>query len=252
MGKVVRQGLVWLTTIFGLGWAAPALSSADLPLVFQAVPQFGAPFWGFAGYYLSYGRRATPPLAQDGIEHRWFLGFYPVKNFSIAGDLRLATLERLEGRAWRVGAEVRHVVLERREADFDFSVSAGYAREVGRAHVAHMSAMASGGIGNVELASSIYLEKAFAAGRDSVDVVFGVGAYYPLGETFTVGVEYLGQDLEDLWEREEAEGGARHLLGPTFLLRAFSERVSLGVGVAAGLTKASPDLAARIGFVGSF
>ena len=44
----------------------------------------------------------------------------------------------------------------------------------------------------------------------------GVAGCYALTPTTQIGLELLGEDLEGLWEREEAEGGARLLAGPSF------------------------------------
>ncbi len=238
-----------------LAWLALTSSpvhAEDLPFVFQAVPQTDTPGSVFGGYAVSYGRRATPPLAPDGVEHAWFAGFHALDTLSARLSATLTTLERLSGRAWRLGAEVRQVLLRRERFGVDLGVTAGYLRELDRAHVVAGSLQAAGAVGSVEVAGTVFLEKAFAAGRDAVDVIVTAGAAYPLASFASIGLEYQGQDLEDLWEREEAEGGARHLLGPTATFRLFGDRVAAGLGVAAGLTRNSPDLVARTTILANF
>jgi hypothetical protein len=51
--------------------------------------------------------------------------------------------------------------------------------------------------------------------RDAVDVITSVGWNRRLNATVSLGVEGIGEDLEGFWESEEAEGGARLLVGPS-------------------------------------
>ncbi len=234
----------WLVVVGALALVSSARAE-DLPFVFQSVPQAEAPGSAFGGYAVSYGRRATPPLAPDGVEHAWFAGFHALASLSARLSATLATRERLAGHAWRLGAEVRQVLLGRDRFGVDLGVSAGYLREMDRAHLVAGSVQAAGAVGPVEVAGTLYLEKAFAPGRDAVDVIVTAGAAYPVASFVLVGVEYQGQDLEDLWEREEAEGGARHLLGPSATFALLDRRVAAGVGVAAGLNRNSPDVVVR-------
>jgi hypothetical protein len=50
----------------------------------------------------------------------------------------------------------------------------------------------------------------FASGRDGIDILAFVGASVRATESLRIGAEYVGQDLEDAFEHQEAEGGARH------------------------------------------
>ena len=44
---------------------------------------------------------------------------------------------------------------------------------------------------------------------DAVDFYAAAGVSVKTVEALRVGVEYVGQEFEDAWEREEAEGGVR-------------------------------------------
>jgi hypothetical protein len=63
--------------------------------------------------------------------------------------------------------------------------------------------------------SNVVLEKADAPGRDPIDLIVSAGWLHDVTPLFSVGVEAVGQDLEGFWEENEAEGGARFLLGPS-------------------------------------
>jgi len=65
------------------------------------------------------------------------------------------------------------------------------------------------------LFGNLRLEKPFEAGRDAVDLITSLGWNYRVGGALQLGVEALGEDLEGLWDAEEAEGGARLFVGPS-------------------------------------
>lgn len=228
------------------------VKAEDLPFVFQGVPQRAQSLSVFGGYSIAYGRRATPPLGPDGVEHLWFGGFHITEKISGRFLLALTTHERLEGQSVRAGGELRAVIVDKRRAGFDLGVSAGYIRELKEANLVTWALQASKEVGKVLIGTTAYFEKAFAPGRDAVDVIVTAGAAYRLSDSIGVALEYQGQDLEDLWEEEEAEGGARHLLGPSLTFSPFEGRVGLGIGAGFGLTRASPTAVGRAVFVATF
>jgi hypothetical protein len=109
----------------------------------------------------------------------------------------------------------------------------------------------SGDIGRLRLAGAVHGEHVFATYRDSVDVMVQAGASYHVVGPFRAGVEYVGQDLEETFS-PEAEGGARHLVGPIASLQLLGDRLTIVSGPSVGLTATSPTfvyrLAASYGF----
>lgn len=63
--------------------------------------------------------------------------------------------------------------------------------------------------------SNVTLEKANSPDRDPVDLIMSIGWSHRVTSMMYLGVEAVGQDLEGFWEENEAEGGARILLGPS-------------------------------------
>lgn len=86
-------------------------------------------------------------------------------------------------------------------------------------------------LGRARLQLTVHGEHLFAAGSDAMDVMVTAGAHYRLAGSFRVGVEYVGQDLEEQIT-SESEGGARHLLGPVGSLGLLGDRLSLLAGPA--------------------
>ena len=77
-----------------------------------------------------------------------------------------------------------------------------------------------------------HFEHIFQTGRDSVDVMLTAGMSMRVLNWLRLGVEYVGQDLEGEFDPDEAEGGPRHLLGPTLALTFLGERLSIVGGPA--------------------
>jgi hypothetical protein len=92
-------------------------------------------------------------------------------------------------------------------------------------------------LGPLRLAGNLHVERAFRAGRDGLDVLALAGASVRVASYLRLGAEYVGQDLEDAFEKNEAEGGAKHWAGPSAAidLDSKSGRVQLTGGPAFSL-----------------
>src|SRR5262249_26841872 len=58
-------------------------------------------------------------------------------------------------------------------------------------------------------------EKPLSRDRDGLDLITSVGIARKVLPSLHVGVEAIGEDLEGFWEPDEAEGGAKLLVGPS-------------------------------------
>ncbi len=106
-------------------------------------------------------------------------------------------------------------------------------------------------IQRVRLAATMHVEHVFADGRDPLDLMVQAGASCRVVGGFRLGAEYTGQDLEEAVD-PGAEGGVRHVLGPTASIQVWRDRVSIVAGPAFGLSHLSPAVmgraAAAVGF----
>ncbi len=78
--------------------------------------------------------------------------------------------------------------------------------------------------GALNLTSNLLFEKAFAELRDEIDMFITAGISARINSWFRTGIEYEGLDLEDMWEKEEAEGGAQHIIGPVCAFRFNNDK----------------------------
>ncbi|HEY2516049.1 MAG TPA: hypothetical protein VGI39_34495 [Polyangiaceae bacterium] len=146
---------------------------------------------------------------------------------------------------------------------FHLAVSAGYLREAWSGPTynddtdtwtpasshgnngAWLQAAVSGDLGRARLAGTLHGEHVFADGRDALDVMVTAGASYQIVGPLRAGVEYVGQDLEEI-ASPGAEGGARHFAGPMVSMQLLRDRLSMVAGPAFGLSDLSPRLLGRL------
>ena len=113
-------------------------------------------------------------------------------------------------------------------------LSAGYLRELSGGDGAWGRVGLEQELGPARLALAVHGEHVFVPGRDGFDVMVTAGADVRVVGPLRAGIEYVGQDLEGLAE-DDADGGARHIVGGMLSVRLFSDRLSLVGGPAVAL-----------------
>ena len=127
----------------------------------------------------------------------------------------------------------------------DLAIAGGYMRELGGGNGAWARVSAAASVRDFRFVLSTVGSHVFEKGRDEVDILITAGATYAIVPIFRVGVEYAIQDLEGLWDPEEAEGGVRHFVGPTASIQ-LAKRVYLTAGPAFGLSTGAPNVLGRV------
>jgi hypothetical protein len=80
---------------------------------------------------------------------------------------------------------------------------------------------------SMTLYGNVLFQKPLSSERDALDLITSVGWSRKLGRGVSLGVEAIGEDLEGFWDREEAEGGARLLAGPSIHISPGARRWQL-------------------------
>lgn len=112
---------------------------------------------------------------------------------------------------------------------FALGANVGWRHEYTGANVGLLRLVGARTTARSSIAADALLEHPYSAGRDGLDVITTVGASHALSSRVWLGVEAVGSDLEGLFDREEAEGGATLLMGPTVAV-GLAERWRLVVG----------------------
>jgi len=78
-----------------------------------------------------------------------------------------------------------------------------------------------------DLYGNLLFQKPLSSQRDAVDLITSVGWARKLSRDMSLGFEAIGEDLEGFWESNEAEGGARLLIGPSLHVSPHNRRWQL-------------------------
>jgi hypothetical protein len=127
----------------------------------------------------------------------------------------------------------------------DLAISAGYLRELGGGNGVWGRASIAASYKNARFVVTALGTHVFEKARDPVDLMLTAGATYAIIPQIRLGAEYTVQDLEGLFEHDEAEGGVRHFLGPVASFE-IAKRVRLTAGPAFGLSPQSPRVQGRV------
>lgn len=179
---------------------------------------------------LGFGSRAQRIQGFEGWEERFSLRYPLGGTFMLLGETGIAGEDQLRF-APEAGVGVYLPGLP-----LSFAISG--LREYGG--VLALKARLVSGIrkGASEFVVNLVSEKAFAPDRDPLDLHLRAGYAYQLSPFLSLGGEYVGDDLEALWEPEEAEGGTRHFLSPRV---SFSLSPSLSLAMEPGLEIHLPE-----------
>jgi hypothetical protein len=145
-----------------------------------------------------------------------------------------------------------HVLLTPPTAPLRIAVRAAGLREAEGKYGAQLTGISSLDVGPLRLAGNVQAEKVFDPARDKLDVIITAGTSWALGQHVRIGAEYVGQDLEGLWQHDEAEGGARHMVGPDLAIDLDGGRYQLVVAGGFGLSPQTPRALFRLELAASF
>ncbi|MBI5535132.1 MAG: hypothetical protein HY898_20565 [Deltaproteobacteria bacterium] len=137
-------------------------------------------------------------------------------------------------------------------ARFRLGITGAWARELDGAQGGYARVSATYDIDRVRLLGNAHVEKVFAPGRDSVDLMAFGGVSVRTTDMLRLGAEYVAQDLEDRFEPEEAEGGVRHYAGPVASVELAQGALWITGGPAFGINRQSQPLIGRLSMLASF
>ncbi len=129
-------------------------------------------------------------------------------------------------------AELLYGVLQSSSSQASLAVGMGMRHESAGVNVLLGRVAAGRSFDAWRLDGNVLFEKPFAVGRDSVDLITSVGVARRILPALSAGIEAIGEDLEGFWETDEAEGGARLLVGPS--IRIAPPRRRWQVAIAGG------------------
>jgi hypothetical protein len=162
----------------------------------------------------AYADAVPAGIARDGFASRMGFEARVSSRVLLVGDVRFARSE--DDSPADYSAEALFNLRPSAGSGFRLAAGTGYHHEASGTSVWIGRLVGERVLTSTRFLGDLRLEKAFDSDRDEVDAIVTLGATRQLGRGFSGGVEIVGEDLEGLWEAEEAEGGARLLAGPSF------------------------------------
>jgi hypothetical protein len=192
---------------------APAASAQDRPFVFSltTTPDTSRS-QVLVNIDLGLGESAFQSTQSNGPEQR--VGVQAsLGRWTLVGRFGVASVNQAYQTSQQ--GEVLFSVFTQASAGVAVAVGGGMLREAGGTNVMLARVVAGREFQNWRAHGNVLFQKPLAADRDALDLITSVGWARRLSRSVSLGVEGIGEDLEGFWDRAEAEGGARLLVGPS-------------------------------------
>jgi len=166
-------------------------------------------------YSGGYGQNTVAPVGFNGIDQNITLFGYLGNSTTLLTSVGVGFANSGHWQTTQQAEILRDFIGGNNPTGFRLGTSLGLRREFGNDIIALSRLTATyEGLG-WKIGANARFEKAFSASRDELDVITSFGIQRRINKQLFAGVEAVGQDLEGLWQTDEAEGGARILIGPS-------------------------------------
>lgn len=177
-------------------------------------------------YNGGYGERTVTPLGYDGLDQNIGVKGYLGAKFNLLASMGIGFGNNGDIKSLQQAEVMRDFIGGNVPMGFRIGASLGFRREFNNDKVALSRIMAAYENPDWKLGANVRFEKAFDKGRDDIDVISTLGIHRQISGQLFGGIEAVGQDLEGFWETNEAEGGARLLVGPSLNYAPIASRFS--------------------------
>jgi len=180
-------------------------------------------------YSGGYGQYTVTPLGFDGVQQNAAVKGYLGSRFTLLASMGVGFGANGNTQTYQQAEVFKDFIGGKSATGFRFGTSLGVIREFSSDIVALSRFNAAYENLSWKFAVNARVEKAFAADRDAFDLISSFGVLRKISGHFFGGVEAVGQDLEGLWETDEAEGGAKVLIGPSLNFVPPGSRLSFSL-----------------------
>jgi hypothetical protein len=177
-------------------------------------------------YNGGYGERTVTPLGYDGLDQNIGVKGYLGAKFNLIASMGIGFGNKGDTKSLQQAEVMRDFIGGNVPMGFRIGASLGFRREFNSDKVALSRIMAAYENPGWKFGANVRFEKAFDKDRDDIDVISSLGVHRQISGQLFGGIEAVGQDLEGFWEKDEAEGGARLLVGPSLNYAPIASRFS--------------------------
>jgi hypothetical protein len=183
-------------------------------------------------YGVGVGQHDFISGVEQGVEQQVSLQADLTRRLRFVGGFSVALDEQPNGTGSSAYAELLVNVLHAHGGRSNLAVGGGILHEYTGTDVLRARIAAGHDFAMSRVHANVLFEKPLTTSlerRDSLDLITSVGWLVQATRALHVGVEAIGEDLEGFWDAEEAEGGARLLIGPSLYLQPPGKHWRLGV-----------------------
>lgn len=180
-------------------------------------------------YSGSYGERVQGPFGYDGVSQQVSVKGYLGKQFTLYANAGIG-ISRSGAVSSTQQAEILHDFIGgRRNMGLRLGLGLGINNDFSNAKSLLGRITGSFDATRFKASGNLLLEHTFTKNRDEVDVITNLGFHYRLLGRLYAGFEAVGEDLEGFWDEEEAEGGAKLMVGPSLNMTSKNSGISFSL-----------------------
>ena len=211
---IVRTRLLLPTLALSLTAGSAMAQTRPFVFTITTLPESSERRWN-VHYEAGYGERTAEPFGFDGVAQRVGIQGTLGGGFTLLGHAGLGLGSGAHS-STSTSQEIE-LLKDLRPASRGVGIAMGLGvrREWEGATVLLGRVSAGQAFAGSSLFGNLLFERPLEQGRDGIDLITTLGWLRRVGPVLQVGVEAVGEDLEGLWEKEEAEGGAKVFVGPS-------------------------------------
>ncbi|MEO5911986.1 MAG: hypothetical protein ABIP95_13930 [Pelobium sp.] len=173
-----------------------------------------SPKWNL-NYSGSYGERTSRPFGYDGLDQKFAVKGYLGNRFTLYANASIGFSHEGGVNSAQQAQVIKDFLGGKKAFGPKLGFGLGLNRDWDGVGAVFSRIAASWDASKWRLGGNMVFEKAFSASRDQLDFTTTLGFQHRILGAFFAGFEAVGQDLEGFWEEDEAEGGAKLLIGPS-------------------------------------
>jgi len=180
-------------------------------------------------YSGSYAERASGQFGYNGLGQQFGVKGYLGSRFTLYATASLGFANGGGINSAQQAEVIRDLIGGNKALGFRLGAGLGLSRDWSSTASAISRITASFDERRWRLLGNLRFEKAFDKTRDKLDFISAIGFQHRINEGWYLGFEALGQDLEGFWEKDEAEGGAKVMIGPSINLSPKQSKLSFSL-----------------------
>jgi len=180
-------------------------------------------------YSGSYGERVSGPFGYDGVNQQLAVKGYLGKKFTVYAFNAFGFTSSEKVVSAQQAEVIRNFLGGTKNTGLRVGGGIGFRRDYSDVKSLLGRVTLSYNTSKWKTTGNLLFEKAMASNRDGLDFITSLGVQYSLSQNFYGGIEAIGEDLEGFWDEEEAEGGAKLLIGPSLNLTPQKSKLSFSL-----------------------